>query len=78
MRNANPESCVNPSKSRTPNTPTTSSLATRPMIVAIVALMLAKPRGAKIHLIALPMIPRTVVFKSVHKKSDLCYRIETV
>ena len=47
-------------KSSTPNTPTTSSFATNPMMVAIVAVASSKPRGRKIHLMPLPSMPNTL------------------
>ena len=64
-RNAYPARAPRPSKSRTPNTPTTSSLATSPIIVAIVAVASPNPRGAKIQQIALPIIPRILLLSSI-------------
>ena len=58
-------SCDIPSKSRTPNTPTTSSLATSPIIVAMVALMLPKPSGWNSQQIAPPMAPRMLSSSSI-------------
>ena len=53
------------SKSRTPNTPTISSLATNPMIVAIEAAGSANPRGANIHEIPFPITPITESLSSM-------------
>ncbi len=47
-------------KSSTPNTPTTSSFATSPMMVAMAAVASPKPRGRKIHLMPLPKTPSTL------------------
>ncbi len=52
-------------KSRTPNTPTTSSFATSPITVATVAWALSKPSGANIHLIPFPSIPSTLFSSSI-------------
>lgn len=60
-----PASFVKLMKSRTPNTPTTSSFATRPMIVAIVALALPNPSGANIHLIPFPICPNILSASSI-------------
>ena len=65
IRNEYAASCVIPSKSRTPNTPTTSSFATRPMMVAMVAVASPKPSGAKIQQIALPITPRMLLSSSI-------------
>ena len=54
-----------PSKSSTPNTPTTSSLATSPIMVATVALILPNPNGAKIQQSELPTMPSTLLSRSI-------------
>ena len=49
--NENAESLVISAKSRIPNTATTSSFATRPIIVATTAEALSNPNGTKITLV---------------------------